>query len=143
MSQGKKRNSACPCGSGKKFKYCHSPQRHSQSLVPLLTAVVGVLSVVLLIILWPGSSSEQEPNSERKRATNYSSVPGLQLDQLNASEQRQFVDHLNHTDCICECNMTVAECRNIDPGCDHSEKMVEQLLAETIERRVKLPAASH
>ena len=46
------RNEPCPCGSGKKYKYCHLTKDSSHTIKwrsgPLIMAVIGVIGGVVL-----------------------------------------------------------------------------------------------
>jgi hypothetical protein len=122
------RNAACPCGSGRKFKLCHGLGASGRLMrLPVLVAVVLVVSALFLFALIQyGSSGHQAPAS---KTTHYPAVPGLEAAGLTEEEKTRLIAHYNHTACPCECNMRVAECRNIDPTCIHSKQVVDADLA--------------
>ena len=78
-----------------------------------------------------------------QKATYYAFIPGLELSGLKESEKAQLVDHLNHTPCSCNCDMNVAECRNIDPECEHSVEMVQAYLRDLETAPLGLPVSNH
>lgn len=108
-----------------------------------------VALAVLTALFW--SVSQPSPEGGRSsdrlakvpRVTQYREIPGLDLALLDEARREQFVRHLNHTDCVCDCAMTLAECRNIDPACKHSREEAERLLAQMSAGPAATPATSH
>lgn len=94
--------------------------------LPVLVAVVLVVSALFLFALIQYGSGHQVPAS---KTTHYPSVPGLEAASLTEEEKTRLIAHYNHTACPCDCNMRVAECRNIDPTCIHSKQVVDADLA--------------
>ena len=137
---GVSRNSRCPCGSGKKFKSCHGRPGNIQSAPPLLLwASLGIsLFALMAVLMIPGAEKSQveSPTNQASQSVHYSSIPGLDLSVMTAEDRQQLLAHLNHTPCVCDCNLTVAECRNIHSTCEHSGGLADasyrQLLAESV-----------
>jgi hypothetical protein len=85
------RNHPCPCGSGRKFKNCcigkspGSPAKWYTRTTPivLLTAVVGVLAIVLFAI--PGERREENPPASQQSGTDPAapSAGGWEYDAVN------------------------------------------------------------
>lgn len=131
------RNDLCPCGSGRKFKRCHGRPIRYPLINPFLF-IAGVLLVFALVFViglnyrGSGKTSKDPAPASSQRVTRYDSIPGLALQSLSSAEQTQLVNHLNHTPCTCDCNMTVAECRHLDPACKHSKEIAESNLAQLV-----------
>lgn len=143
MSEDIGRNAICPCGSGRKFKNCHGATTARNWH---LWAVVALFVVGFVAFLAFAVTDGKEPESPTRAAsgagkvTDYAVVPGLER-VTDAGTRNQMVKHLNHTSCPCDCNMTIAECRNIDPTCSHSKDFLEQYLSANLEGASQLPAA--
>lgn len=118
-------NSPCPCGSGKKFKYCHG-RIEQRGPIGVILIVAGLLigGLLLMLTLRPGTKSESGAPAP-VRTTYYDTIPGVELASLDTTEREQLVRHLNHTPCPCDCDMTVAECRHRDPTCEHSLRIAQ------------------
>ena len=139
---GSARNVSCPCGSGKKFKYCHGRAKTQRLTISLL--VGGVLLIAVLAIMATsglGSRDGEQPESSTPRTTLYTSIPGLQLQLLSSAEQGQLLTDLNNTPCSCDCDMTVAECRHLDPDCQHSKDLAQASFSQLVSQNNPLPLA--
>ncbi len=145
MSGGSNRNTPCPCGSGKKFKDCHgSVESRTNSRTTLFISVGALLLAALSVSVWLGSrDGSNEAAKPQVRATQYGEIPGLDLERLPADVRYTFVSHLNHTPCICDCEMTIAECRHKDPGCEHSERVVREQFVQLLDQQIRVPPAAH
>lgn len=118
------RNAPCPCESGKKFKRCHGRYQSSANWINTvaLLSLVFVMGGLLVAVL---NRDVGEENPQGPLSRHYASIPGLALEMLPPEDRVLLLKHLNHTDCPCDCKMTIAECRNLDPDCKHSEAAVK------------------
>jgi thiol-disulfide isomerase/thioredoxin len=62
-----------------------------------------------------------------KRATE---LPGVDMSKLTPEQKKVALHRLNAESCTCGCNLTLAQCRINDTGCDTSQSLAEKIVAE-------------
>jgi thiol-disulfide isomerase/thioredoxin len=62
-----------------------------------------------------------------KRATE---LPGVNLDKLTPEQKKAALRKLNTEKCTCGCELTVAQCRINDSGCDTSKSLAAKIVSE-------------
>ena len=59
-------------------------------------------------------------------------LPGVELGRLTAEQRKVALRRFNSTKCNCGCQMTLAECRINDTGCDVSRAMTAKIVSELV-----------
>lgn len=62
--------------------------------------------------------------------SNYTSVPGVQLDPLSPEQRNRVLLRLNMEPCTCGCNFSVASCLIDHPQCGMSKDLAQNIVAE-------------
>lgn len=66
-------------------------------------------------------------------AAHATSIPGLDLSALTASQKERVLQRLNEDGCPCGCALTLAQCRINDASCRISPPLAERVVAEVVE----------
>lgn len=87
-----------------------------------LLLIVGSLSVLGLLALWASMaiSPPSAVSPESVSTTQYTDLPGIDLEGLSEMEREELLTWSNQEPCTCGCGFTLAACRHRDPHCKHS-----------------------
>lgn len=110
---------ACPCGCMLLACLRHDP--HCQAAPILLARVYK--NVVKRDL--PGATARAMPTEPPPR---YDTLPGHDLSTLSEARRAHVLKLANRQACPCGCGMTLAQCRNEDPACELSPKLVNGLI---------------
>jgi hypothetical protein len=69
--------------------------------------------------------------------TNFTELPGLELDSLSKERRNHVLLRLNLEPCPCGCNTSIAYCLAHHPRCEKCKELAQQIIAE--ERRGQHP----
>jgi hypothetical protein len=58
----------------------------------------------------------------------YDTAPDIPLESLEPSRREKLLRQLNSRRCVCECKLTLAQCRNTDRTCKKSLELALQIL---------------
>jgi thiol-disulfide isomerase/thioredoxin len=73
------------------------------------------------------------------RATEF---PGLDLSKLTPQQNKAAIRRLNEESCNCDCDMTLAQCRINDAGCEISLNLARQVLEDAAGKPAQQPVSS-
>lgn len=59
-------------------------------------------------------------------------LPGVEMGKLTPAQKKVALRRFNSTKCTCGCQMTLAECRINDSGCDVSKAMTAKIVSEIV-----------
>ncbi len=79
----------------------------------------------------PASPSPTQSQIEHPEK-HYNDLPGIDLSLLPPKVHEDILAAANHEACTCDCDMTVAQCRNEDPNCRHSLQRVAAIYAARV-----------
>lgn len=100
------------------------PGRKYNHYIPALILTSVVLLFTLLAI---GICLYNRPN---KPQDFYDRIPGVDLTGVDGKKLSTLLHELNRRMCTCSCGMTLARCRNVDPRCPVSPKLVSEIVTE-------------
>jgi hypothetical protein len=72
------------------------------------------------------------PAAVEHPAKHYNDLPGIDLSLLPPKVFEDILAKANHEECVCDCGMTIAQCRNEDPNCRHSLQRVAAIYADLV-----------
>jgi len=67
--------------------------------------------------------------------TNFTEVPGLELDSLSQGRRNRVLLRLNLEACPCGCNASIAYCLLRHPRCETCKKLAQEIVAEERQRQ--------
>ena len=95
--------------------------------------------------LKPAPLQPKSPDCPKTEAdfvpTNYTEIPGLELDSLSAAQRNHVLFRLNMEPCPCGCNKSIAYCLQNHPACKAAKQVAEKILAD--ERATSATQAGH
>ena len=62
--------------------------------------------------------------------TNFTELPGLQLDSLSKEHRNHVLLRLNMEPCPCGCNISIAYCLLSHPRCQKCRELAQEIIAE-------------
>ena len=72
-------------------------------------------------------------NTQQTRLANAAQateIPGLDLSHLSPEKKEVALQRLNQDECVCGCELTLAQCRINDTACGVSLPLAEQVVNE-------------
>jgi len=91
------------------------------------SAARPVVMILTVLITAAGLSEWFMLNQSRARqkqalghGISYQDIPGLELSTIPLKTKVSLLARLNRDECTCDCKMTVAHCRHVDPKCPTS-----------------------
>jgi thiol-disulfide isomerase/thioredoxin len=76
-----------------------------------------------------------------KNASLATELPGIDLKGLTEAQKKEALKRMNSENCSCGCDMTIAQCRLVDPTCPIS-KALAQKIVEDVRAGKPAPAAA-
>jgi len=89
---------------------------------------VGIIFVAAIWVSLKDLREAKRVQSSARLRSYYDTVPGIPLQTLEASRREEVLRQLNSTKCVCECKLTLAQCRNTGRTCKKSLELGLQLL---------------
>lgn len=65
-----------------------------------------------------------------KNASLATTLPGVDFKGLTEAQKKEALKRMNLQNCPCGCEMTVAQCRLVDPNCPVSKALAEKIVQE-------------
>lgn len=106
--------------------------RANQSAWHTMLIFLGIIFVVAIGALLKDFHESKRIRSSQALRSFYDTVPDVPLDTLEASRRENVLRQLNSSRCVCECALTLAQCRNTDRRCQKSLELALQLLNEPL-----------
>lgn len=117
-----------------------SPQHSSRGPVVFLVATLALLAVLVWALkpdrpnikpatLRPPAAGCPKTGVEFT-PTNFTEVPGLELDSLSVPSRNRVLLRLNFEPCPCGCNTSIAYCLANHPGCGKCKELAQQIITE-------------
>jgi thiol-disulfide isomerase/thioredoxin len=75
-----------------------------------------------------------------KNATLATELPGVDFKGLTEAQKKAALRRMNSENCTCGCQMTIAQCRLLDPSCPVSKTVAAKIVQEI---KAGTPAAAH
>jgi hypothetical protein len=111
------RKAKCPCGCRMTILECLRDD-------PLCKASPAVLARVYREVTKTELPGVAFVTANSTPIPRYETLPGHDLSTLDAAKLARLLDIVNVRPCPCGCGMTLAQCRNEDPTCETSPKLV-------------------
>lgn len=93
--------------------------------------VLASFGIVLLLVLWMGTKTLIESYRLQHRPAPkafYDTIPDIPFKNLSPAQRESALRLLNSTNCICSCELTLAQCRNTGPSCKQSLDQASKIL---------------
>ena len=115
----------CPCGSGKKYKYCCALKkekrrravRRSKKILKWIAA-----AAMLALLVYAFSRTSGVPYTDADIAV-------VDFSGLNLSQKRVALRAANQARCSCGCGMTLAQCVATDSTCPLRSQNIQSIRA--------------